>query len=72
METIFFFFGVIVICASVGNADLPDHRLFLFQVYVIEVTDGEHKWKVKHRYSDFHDLHEKVRVSSTDTQAYLP
>lgn len=32
----------------------------MFQVYIIEVTDGQHKWTVKHRYSDFHDLHEKV------------
>lgn len=35
----------------------------MFQVYIIEVTDGQHKWTVKHRYSDFHDLHEKVSES---------
>ena len=32
----------------------------LLQVYIIEVIDRDHKWTVKHRYSDFHDLHEKV------------
>ena len=30
------------------------------QVYVIQMTDGAHRWTVKHRYSDFHVLHEKV------------
>lgn len=35
----------------------------MFQVYIIEVTDGQHQWTVKHRYSDFHDLHEKVSES---------
>lgn len=30
------------------------------QVYIIEVKVGDHSWTVKHRYSDFHDLHEKV------------
>lgn len=45
--------------------------VFFFQVYIIEVTDGEHKWKVKHRYSDFHDLHEKVREYCPETGAYF-
>lgn len=33
-----------------------------FQVYIIQVSVGNHQWTVKHRYSDFHDLHEKVRL----------
>lgn len=32
----------------------------IFQVYIIEVSVGDHSWTVKHRYSDFHELHEKV------------
>lgn len=33
-----------------------------FQVYIIQVSVGNHQWTVKHRYSDFHDLHEKVNM----------
>lgn len=33
-----------------------------FQVYIIQVSVGNHQWTVKHRYSDFHDLHEKVSM----------
>jgi len=35
------------------------------QVYIIEVKVGDHSWTVKHRYSDFHDLHEKVSYADT-------
>lgn len=35
------------------------------QVYVIQVKVGDHSWTVKHRYSDFHDLHEKVSYADT-------
>ena len=30
------------------------------QVYVVEVTVGLCSWIVKHRYSEFRELHEKV------------
>ncbi|XP_065605684.1 nischarin isoform X3 [Cyrtonyx montezumae] len=30
-----------------------------YTVYIIQVSVGSHQWTVKHRYSDFHDLHEK-------------
>ncbi|ELT92089.1 hypothetical protein CAPTEDRAFT_140420, partial [Capitella teleta] len=30
------------------------------QVYNIDVYIGLHKWSVKHRYSEFHELHEKL------------
>ncbi|XP_051483290.1 nischarin isoform X3 [Apus apus] len=30
-----------------------------YTVYIIQVSVGNHQWTVKHRYSDFHDLHEK-------------
>lgn len=34
----------------------------LFQEYLIEITVGTYTWTVKHRYSDFFELHEKVRI----------
>ncbi|XP_061689073.1 LOW QUALITY PROTEIN: nischarin [Syngnathoides biaculeatus] len=43
-----------------------------YTVYVIEVLDGEHKWTVKHRYSDFHDLHEKLAVENKVDRRLLP
>uniref|UniRef100_A0A8C4IIA2 Nischarin n=1 Tax=Dicentrarchus labrax TaxID=13489 RepID=A0A8C4IIA2_DICLA len=47
-------------------------RSAVFQVYIIEVTDGEHKWTVKHRYSDFHDLHEKLTAEKKVDRRLLP
>ncbi|XP_023051385.2 nischarin isoform X3 [Piliocolobus tephrosceles] len=41
--------------ARVVGSELVD----TYTVYIIQVTDGSHEWTVKHRYSDFHDLHEK-------------
>ncbi|XP_070850302.1 nischarin isoform X3 [Chaetodon trifascialis] len=43
-----------------------------YTVYIIEVTDGEHKWTVKHRYSDFHDLHEKLTAEKKVDRRLLP
>ncbi|KAM8916745.1 nischarin [Spinachia spinachia] len=43
-----------------------------YTVYVIEVTDGEHRWTVKHRYSDFHDLHEKLTAEKKVDRGLLP
>ena len=41
-----------------------------FQVYVIEVTIGPNKWTVRHRYSEFFELHEKVTdVTKKNTEA---
>ncbi|ELV10376.1 Nischarin [Tupaia chinensis] len=42
------------------------------QVYVIQVTDGNHEWTVKHRYSDFHDLHEKLVAEKKINKNLLP
>uniref|UniRef100_A0A8C5D8W1 PX domain-containing protein n=1 Tax=Gouania willdenowi TaxID=441366 RepID=A0A8C5D8W1_GOUWI len=44
----------------------------LFQVYIIDVTDGHHRWTVKHRYSDFHDLHEKLAAEKKVDKGLLP
>lgn len=34
----------------------------LFQEYLVEITVGTYTWTVKRRYSDFFELHEKVRI----------
>ncbi|KAG8128277.1 hypothetical protein E2320_015138 [Naja naja] len=36
-----------------------------YTVYIIQVTVGTHEWIIKHRYSDFHDLHEKEIIGIT-------
>ncbi|CAJ1052035.1 nischarin isoform X1 [Xyrichtys novacula] len=43
-----------------------------YTVYIIDVTDGEHKWTVKHRYSDFHELHEILTVEKKVDRRLLP
>lgn len=43
-----------------------------YTVYIIEVTDGDHRWTVKHRYSDFHDLHEKLTTEKNIDRGLLP
>ncbi|XP_030634120.1 nischarin [Chanos chanos] len=43
-----------------------------YTVYIIEVTVGAHKWTVKHRYSDFHDLHEKLTSEKKIDKNLLP
>ncbi|KAK0147226.1 Nischarin [Merluccius polli] len=43
-----------------------------YTVYVIQVTDGEHRWTVKHRYSDFHELHEKLGADWLVDKQLLP
>ncbi|XP_028681214.2 LOW QUALITY PROTEIN: nischarin [Erpetoichthys calabaricus] len=43
-----------------------------YTVYIIEVEVGKHRWTVKHRYSDFHDLHEKLTVERKIDKNLLP
>ncbi|KAM9859551.1 nischarin [Aulostomus maculatus] len=43
-----------------------------YTVYIIQVLDGEHRWTVKHRYSDFHDLHEKLTAEKKVDKRLLP
>ncbi|EOA97236.1 Nischarin, partial [Anas platyrhynchos] len=43
-----------------------------FQVYIIQVSVGSHQWTVKHRYSDFHDLHEKLVSEKKIDKNLLP
>ncbi|XP_029947827.1 nischarin isoform X1 [Salarias fasciatus] len=43
-----------------------------YTVYIIDVTDGQHRWTVKHRYSDFHDLHEKLTAEKKVDRGLLP
>ncbi|XP_067097416.1 nischarin isoform X1 [Osmerus mordax] len=43
-----------------------------YTVYIIEVIDRDHKWTVKHRYSDFYDLHEKLTAEKKVDKHLLP
>ncbi|XP_069793324.1 nischarin isoform X4 [Narcine bancroftii] len=43
-----------------------------YTVYIIEVKVGNHQWTVKHRYSDFHDLHEKLTAGKKIDKNLLP
>ncbi|KAM5149051.1 nischarin isoform 2-T2 [Mantella aurantiaca] len=43
-----------------------------YTVYVIEVHTGVYNWKVKHRYSDFYDLHEKLTAENKVEWNLLP
>ncbi|XP_037535856.1 nischarin [Nematolebias whitei] len=43
-----------------------------YTVYIIDVTDGRHRWTVKHRYSDFYDLHEKLTAEKKVDRRLLP
>uniref|UniRef100_A0A8D2E2S1 Nischarin n=1 Tax=Theropithecus gelada TaxID=9565 RepID=A0A8D2E2S1_THEGE len=54
--------------ARVLGSELVD----TYTVYIIQVTDGSHEWTVKHRYSDFHDLHEKLVAERKIDKNLLP
>ncbi|XP_036122184.1 nischarin isoform X1 [Molossus molossus] len=54
--------------ARVVGSELVD----TYTVYIIQVTDGNHEWTVKHRYSDFHDLHEKLVAERKIDKNLLP
>ncbi|XP_028643304.1 nischarin isoform X3 [Grammomys surdaster] len=54
--------------ARVVGSELVD----TYTVYVIQVTDGNHEWTIKHRYSDFHDLHEKLVAERKIDKNLLP
>ncbi|XP_053525242.1 nischarin isoform X2 [Artibeus jamaicensis] len=54
--------------ARVVGSELVD----TYTVYIIQVTDGNHEWTVKHRYSDFHDLHEKLVAEKKIDKNLLP
>lgn len=43
-----------------------------YTVYIIEVTIGPYTWTVKHRYSDFHDLHDKLVSTFKIDKSLLP
>nr|XP_060621846.1 nischarin isoform X2 [Anolis sagrei ordinatus] len=43
-----------------------------YTVYIIQVSVGSHHWIVKHRYSDFHDLHEKLVSEKKVDKNLLP
>ncbi|KAM4021595.1 nischarin isoform 2-T2 [Anomaloglossus baeobatrachus] len=43
-----------------------------YTVYIIEVSTGLYNWTVKHRYSDFYDLHEKLTSENKIEWSLLP
>ncbi|XP_030061338.1 nischarin isoform X3 [Microcaecilia unicolor] len=43
-----------------------------YTVYIIQVKADFHQWTVKHRYSDFHDLHEKLTGEKMVDKNLLP
>ncbi|XP_026023023.1 nischarin isoform X2 [Astatotilapia calliptera] len=53
---------------SVVGSELVEN----YTVYIIDVTDGQHRWTVKHRYSDFYDLHEKLTAEKKVDRRLLP
>ncbi|XP_051550160.1 nischarin isoform X2 [Myxocyprinus asiaticus] len=53
---------------SIGGSQLVEN----YTVYIIEVKVGDHSWTVKHRYSDFHDLHEKLTAEKKIDKHLLP
>ncbi|XP_039723448.1 nischarin isoform X8 [Pteropus medius] len=54
--------------ARVVGSELVD----TYTVYIIQITDGNHEWTVKHRYSDFYDLHEKLVAEKKIDKNLLP
>ncbi|GAB1600647.1 nischarin isoform X4 [Argonauta hians] len=51
----------------IGSECVENHT-----VYVIEVTIGPYTWCVRHRYSDFHDLHDKLVSTFKIDKGLLP
>ncbi|XP_071960487.1 uncharacterized protein [Antedon mediterranea] len=71
--------------AQIGNSNTPNmgsdarsiditatEQVETFTVYVIQVTMGECFWTVKHRYSEFHELHEKLVSDKKVEKSALP
>uniref|UniRef100_A0A8C9WEG8 Nischarin n=1 Tax=Scleropages formosus TaxID=113540 RepID=A0A8C9WEG8_SCLFO len=52
--------------------ECSQHSGFKAYVYIIEVTVGSHQWSIKHRYSDFHELHEKLTAEKKIDKNLLP
>ncbi|XP_076468739.1 nischarin-like isoform X2 [Babylonia areolata] len=53
---------------QITNTETNEH----FTTYTIEVTVGSYTWTVKHRYSEFHELHEKLVVGFKLDKTLLP
>ncbi|XP_071193102.1 nischarin isoform X1 [Salvelinus alpinus] len=68
MDTAVFPEDVVVKKVSIVGSELVEN----YTVYVIEVTVRDHRWTIKHRYSDFHDLHEKLTAEKKIEKHLLP
>nr|DBA18741.1 TPA: hypothetical protein GDO54_016953 [Pyxicephalus adspersus] len=53
---------------SITGSELVEN----YTVYIIEVHAGAYNWKVKHRYSAFYDLHEKLTAEHKIERNLLP
>uniref|UniRef100_A0A8C7GJX3 Nischarin n=1 Tax=Oncorhynchus kisutch TaxID=8019 RepID=A0A8C7GJX3_ONCKI len=68
MDTAVFPEDVVVKKVSIVGSELVEN----YTVYVIEVKVRDHRWTIKHRYSDFHDLHEKLTAEKKIEKHLLP
>ncbi|GFN84539.1 hypothetical protein PoB_001104500 [Plakobranchus ocellatus] len=55
-------------CIRIHSAEQTEQ----FTLYVITVSVGSYSWTVKHRYSEFHELHEKLTASYKLDKTLLP
>uniref|UniRef100_A0A670IMB7 Nischarin n=1 Tax=Podarcis muralis TaxID=64176 RepID=A0A670IMB7_PODMU len=55
-----------------GRSACRSYLCSVISVYIIQVSIGNHQWVVKHRYSDFHELHEKLVSEKRIDKNLLP
>ncbi|XP_033121708.1 nischarin-like isoform X2 [Anneissia japonica] len=62
-----------VMSSDIRNVDIiATEQVETFTVYIIQVIIGECHWTIKHRYSEFHELHEKLVLDKKVEKSALP